>query len=190
LLTHIHDFFDANTFYSKYYSDYIHEDLEFFRKVIKAKLERYSEKTKTKFQFEVEKVLKESTAIEKTKLNVTTTKNKHERFQSFLEESLKEKRVEIFKLKDIDVMDFFYEPKGIEEILNLEKTLECVIFSPIQLDYFEICKPKQPDTAICDGELTGQITNSFIAYYYTQNSDNVNIIFGYFIYTQWYLFNP
>lgn len=180
MFKHIHDFFDANTIYSKYYSDYIYEDLEFFRKVIKTKLERYSEKIKAKFQFEVEKILKESTTIEKSKLNVTTTKNKHERFQSFLQESLKEKQVEVFKLKDLDVMEYFYEPKGIDEILNLEKMLECAIFSPIQLDYFEICKPKQLDTAICDGELMDQITNSFIAYYYTQNSDNVNIKFGYF----------
>lgn len=180
LLSYVQDFFDSNTFYSQQYGDFSYEDLEFFRKVIKKKLEQFAEKFKIKFHFETKKICKDLATIEIIKLNVTTNKIKHERCQNFLNECLKEKYEDVFKLKDNDVMEYFYETKGLNDILNLEKTFECAIFLPNQLAYFRESQAKKviesTSISVSDSkhEEMDQTIYSFIAYFYAPNVKNVS----------------
>ena len=180
LLTYIQDFFDSNTFYSKHYNDFSYEDLEFFRKVIKAKLTEYSVKFKTKMSFEANQIRKDSVTFEKIALKVTTNKIKHEKFHNFLSDSLKHKQVENFKLKDKEALEYFYESKGLKDILNIEREFECAIFLPIHLEYFEQFRKSEVDLSKIEESQNAsspETITSFSAFYEMPNVADVSFSF-------------
>ena len=138
LLNDIRDFFDSNTIYSKYYNEFSYEDIEFFRKVIHKKVLLFSEKFKIKFEFESTKQIVENLVkIDMCKLRITTNVSNHERCLNFLNECLQTKQVERHKLKHEEIMEYFYESKGLNDISNLENLFECSILLPVHLKNFE-----------------------------------------------------
>ena len=135
LLNDIHDFFDANTVYSKYYNEFTHEDIEFFKKVALKKIQQFSEKFKIQFEFELKQ--SDEVKINVFKLRIITNVVNHSRFLNFLNDNLKNKQVETYALKHTEIMEYFYESKGLKDISNLEEDVECAILLPTNWQFLE-----------------------------------------------------
>ena len=169
------DFFDSNTIFSKYYSEFSYEDIEYFKKAFKNKISEFGEKFKIKIDYEINIFNVGLVKIESNNLKITANSINHDRCLTFLNGSLKFKQVENFSLKNKEVIDYFYENKGLNEISKLEERLECAILTPIALDYFEKSKTEH---SIQNKEQINISNNEiFTAYCLPFASDVSNFIF-------------